>query len=138
MMLVNREKKIAAVVLCNSATLEVDQLAQQLMQMMAGTPVKPRVFKQDVKVSNEVMQRYVGDYELMPNFIFSVSVKDEKLMVGVTGQPTFRVYAQSETEWFYKVVKASITFKVNKKGECTALVLDQNGARQTAKRKKKE
>ncbi len=135
MMLINRKLKIAAVVLCNSASPEVDQLAEQLFQAIAGQPVKPRKFEQEVKVSDDVMQRYVGEYELAPNFAFTVSVKDEKLMVGITGQPTQRVYARSETEWYYKVVDASITFKVNKAGKCDALVLHQNGANQTAKRK---
>ena len=135
MLLVNRDQNTAVVVLSNSATREVDQLAKQLKQMMAGQAVKARTFEKQVEVAKEVMQRYVGDYELNPNFIFSVSIKDEKLMVGVTGQATQRVYARSETDWFYKGVKASITFKVNKEGECTALVLNQNGIQQTAKRK---
>jgi hypothetical protein len=56
-------------------------------------------------------------------------------MVGLTGQPTHRVYAKSETQWYYKVVDASITFQVNKKGKCTALVLHQNGMDQRARKK---
>lgn len=135
MMLVNRKLGIAAVVLSNSASLDVDQLATQLIQMLAGQPVKPRTFEKAVSVSDEVMQRYVGKYQLAPNFVFTVSVKDKKLMVGITGQPTNQVYARSETEWYYKVVDASITFVVNKAGKCEALVLHQNGANQTAKRK---
>ena len=135
MMLINRKLKIAAVVLSNSASLEVDQLAEQLIQMMAGQSVKPREFGREVKVSDEVMQRYVGKYQLAPNFVFTVSVKNEKLMVGITGQPTNRVYARSDTEWHYKVVDASITFVVDEAGKCESLVLHQNGANQTAKRK---
>lgn len=135
MMLINRKLGIAAVVLSNSASTEVDQLATQLIQMLAGQPVKPRTFEPEVKVSDDVMQRYVGKYQLAPNFVFTISVKDKKLMVGITGQPTHQVYARSDTEWYYKVVDASITFVVNKAGECEALVLHQNGANQTAKRK---
>ena len=135
MMMVDREKNTAIVVLCNSAAMEVDQLAQQIAQTLAGQSVKPRKFEKEFVVSDEIMQRYVGEYQLAPTFVFTVSVKNKKLMVGVTGQSTQRVYARSETEWYYKVVDASITFKVNEAGECTALVLHQNGLNQTAARK---
>jgi hypothetical protein len=46
-----------------------------------------------------------------------------------------RIY-RSETEWFYKVVEATLTFKVGDDGQCRELELFQNGVRQTAKRVK--
>ena len=76
----------------------------------------------------------LGRYELAPSFVFTVSVQGGKLMVGVTNQPTVQVYARSETEWFYKIVDATLTFKLDDNGKCQALELFQNGARQTAKR----
>ncbi len=45
-----------------------------------------------------------------------------------------RIYPRSETEWFYRVVEATLTFKVNKNGQCSELELFQNGARRAAKR----
>ena len=57
-------------------------------------------------------------------------------MVSLTGQPTYEVFARSETVWFYKVVDATITFKVDKNGKCNSLELFQDGKKQTAKRMK--
>lgn len=131
---VNRPLKIAAVVLTNTATMEVDALAQDLVVACAGQNVKPREFEKAPEVSAEVLKRYVGKYRLAPGAEFTVSTKGGKLMVGLTGQPTFQVYPSSETEWFYKVVEATLTFQVNGEGECTAVELFQNGVRQTAKR----
>lgn len=136
---VNRPLKAAVVVLANTATGEVDTLAQQLIQMLAGAPVEPRVFEpkeEGVEVSAEAMRRLVGRYELTPDFVFDVSLKGGRLMVGVTNQPTFEVYPRSETEWFYKVVDATLRFDVNRRGVCRAVELDQNGVRQRAKRVK--
>ena len=135
-MMVNRNLKLALVVLTNTASMETDTLASDLIRMLAGEEeeVKPRQFEAKVKVPPEVRERYVGRYQLAPNFIFTVAVKDEKLMVGVTNQPTFQVFPRSETEWFYKVVDATLTFKVDDQGKCNELELFQNGIRQKAKR----
>ena len=134
MIMINRDARIGLVLLTNTGTSEVDRLANDLMLMLAGVDINPREFPKAIEVDEVIMKRYVGRYELAPNFIFTVTVKDKRLMVGVTGQPTHRVYPKNETTWFYKVVPAEITFKVNQKGECSALELFQNGARQVAKR----
>ncbi|MCM2372258.1 serine hydrolase [Aporhodopirellula aestuarii] len=136
MLMINRPLQIAVVVLCNTACGEVDALAEQMVQMLAGAEVRPVTFadQTEVDVPVEKMKRLEGRYQLVPTFIFDVNVRDGKLMVGVTNQPTFQVFAKSETEWFYKVVPASLTFRLTESGECTALELFQNGIRQTAKR----
>ena len=125
---------LAVVLLSNTALMDLDALANDVIRMLAGADVKPRTFEQTVNVAPEVMQRYAGRYELAPTFIFTVSVQDKKLMVGVTNQPTFQVFPRSETEWFYKVVDATLTFKMDGDGNCKELELFQNGVRQTAKR----
>ena len=58
----------------------------------------------------------------------------DKLMVGLTGQSTYRVFPKSETEWFYKVVKATLVFDVDDQGRCQSVTLLQNGRKQVAKR----
>ena len=49
-------------------------------------------------------------------------------------ESTFEVYPRSETQWYYKVVKATLTFEVDDKGKCNTVELFQNGVRQKAKR----
>ena len=132
---VSRELDAAVVLLTNTATMEVDQLAQDIFKSLVGMKVEPRKFEKTLDVPAEVMQRYVGKYQLIPGVEFTVSVNDGKLMVGLTGQPTFQVFARSETEWFYKVVPATITFEKSEGDEkCPSLELFQNGVRQKATR----
>ncbi len=134
MILVNRSLETGVVLLTNTATMEVDRLAEDIIRMCAGAPVEPRIFEKPVPVAKEIMQRYVGKYELVPGFVLTVSVEDEKLMVGATGQPTVQVFARSDSEWFYKVVQATLTFEVDEEGNCQSVELFQNGVRQKAKR----
>ncbi|QDU86860.1 D-alanyl-D-alanine-carboxypeptidase/endopeptidase AmpH precursor [Pirellulimonas nuda] len=131
---VSRKHDAAAVVLTNTATGEVDQLAEQLVRMLAGASEKPRKFDKRVVVAPETMERYVGKYQIQPGAVFTVAVEGDQLMVGLTGQQMLPVYPRSDTKWFYKVVDAELTFKVDRAGRCNTLELFQNGVRQTAKR----
>ena len=132
MMLINRDAELAVVLLSNTAFMELDKLAEDVIHMLSGEKVKSRSFETSVPVSREVMERYVGQYKLAPGFVFSVSVKDGKLMVGLSGQPTVQVLARSDTEWFYAVVDATLKFQVDADGKCISLQLLQNGLTQTA------
>jgi CubicO group peptidase (beta-lactamase class C family) len=130
---VSRKLDLAVVALCNTATMELDRLTGDIFKVAAGAEISPRQFEQSVEVPLEVMQRYEGKYQMLPGQDFTVTVVDGKLMVGLTGQPTLQVYARSQTQWYYRVVQASITFKVDDSGRCDELELFQNGGRVAAK-----
>ena len=136
MILINRKTRTSVVVLTNSSTGEVDRLAKDIMKMMAGAKVAPRKLERTIKVPAKDLQKFVGRYELVPGIEFAVMAKGGKLMVSLTGQPAYEIFARSESVWFYKVVDATITFKIDKNGRCNSLELFQLGKKQTAKRVK--
>ncbi len=136
MILINRKTKSSVILMTNTSTSEVDQLASDILRMISGAKVAPRNFAKAVNVPAEALRKFVGNFELAPGVVFTVKATDGKLMIGLTGQPSYQVFARSETVWFYKVVDATITFNVDKNGKCGSLVLFQNGIKQTAKRKK--
>lgn len=115
----------AVVILADTATGEVDELGGNLLRMLAGEKVEtPR----EVAVKPEILAEYAGTYALFGDFKLTVTVERGRLMVQATGQEKFPVYAKSETEFFYKVVDAQLTFERDKDGKVTRLVLHQNGA----------
>ncbi len=137
MMFVNRKDRRAVVVLCNTATPEVDTLASEIMALVSGRDVKPRKFKKTIEATPALCKRYVGKYKLNDTFMFDIAfANDEKteLTVKLTGQSAIRIYPESETTWFLKVVDAKIKFTLDEDGKCTALTLHQNGIQQTAKK----
>ncbi|MDB5391610.1 MAG: serine hydrolase [Planctomycetaceae bacterium] len=135
MILINRATKTGVILITNTATEEVDELATDILRMISGAKVVPRKIEKPVNVPAEALQKLVGRYELAPGAVFTVEVVDGKLMIGLTGQPALQVFARSETIWFSKLVDATITFNLDKNGKCESLVLFQNGIKQTAKRK---
>ncbi len=107
----------------------VDQTARKVGADYQAPP--PRV---EVPVDPQVLESYVGQYELAPGVVLDVTTEDSKLMVQLTGQPRVQVFAESDTEFFYKVVDAQLTFVRDESGQVTAVVLHQGGADNTAKR----
>jgi len=102
----------------------VDELGGNLLRMLGGEKVEtPR----DARVKPEILAAYAGAYALFAGFKLTVTVERGRLMVQATGQQKLPVYAKSETEFFYKVVDAQITFERDKDGKVTGLVLHQNG-----------
>lgn len=81
----------------------------------------------EIELPLDVLQEYVGTYQLTPQHIFTVTLDDEQLLVGLTGQPAFPVFPNAKDHFFYKVVDAKIVFERDEEDRVTALILHQNG-----------
>lgn len=132
MLCISRKHDLAVIALCNTASHEVDRLAWNVFKLLAGEKVQPRKFEPNLRVANEIMQRYVGVYQLEPHIDFIVAVEAGSLMVGLTGQRPLRVYPKSETEWTYRSGKTTFIFRQDKNGNWNQLVRIQNGIRHKA------
>lgn len=104
----------------------IDQRAPRI----EGEPVAPK----EIPVAPEILERYVGEYQLAPGLVMTVRRDGARLFVQLTGQPSLEVYASGEREFFYKVVNAQLTFEAGADGPATAVVLHQNGQNPRASR----
>lgn len=86
---------------------------------------------EEVIVSDEVLQTYVGKYQLTPNFNITVTKKDLRLFIQATGQSQFEVFASAQNKFYLKVVTASITFNSDDGGKVISLTLHQGGQNPT-------
>lgn len=90
--------------------------------------------KKEIFVPTDILKQYVGKYQLAPNFIITVEVKDGKLFAQATGQPQFQIFAEDEDTFFFKVVEASMDFNKSDSGTVSSLTLHQSGQHIEAKR----
>jgi D-alanyl-D-alanine carboxypeptidase len=88
------------------------------------------------RVDPAVYDAYVGEYELAPGFVLTVTREGDRLMTQATGQEKVEVFPSSETEFFLKVVDAQITFVRGAGGTVDQLVLHQGGRDMPAKKRK--
>jgi hypothetical protein len=131
-------KKIGVVVLTNSGGEGADDIGMHLLDPTRPLAPKPAPMKQRtaIDLAPTVLARYVGIYELTPAFQLTVALNDGALTVQATGQPAFRMWPETETDFFLKEVDAQLTFVRGAGGAATAVVLHQGGQDQTAKKVK--
>ncbi len=82
----------------------------------------------EVAVNPAILDAYVGVYELAPNFQITVTKEGNSLFAQATAQPKFQVYPESDIEFFFKVVDASIIFVKGPTGKVDQIILHQGGA----------
>ena len=82
-----------------------------------------------VELTPEVLERYVGTYQLQPGFNIVITREGNRLFGQGTGQPQFELFAQSEARFFLKAVNAQIEFHDYEDGEADTFTLFQNGER---------
>jgi len=129
-----RKTGMGVVVLSNAETSAgVDDIGQHLLNNNAPLWQPPKEHTQTA-VDPKLFDAYVGQYQLAPNFILTITREGAQLFVQATGQPKFEIFPESVRDYFLKVVDAQITFETDSQGRATGLVLHQNGKNQPAKR----
>jgi hypothetical protein len=132
------EANFAAVVCTNSGEPQAfpacDEMISHLIGKYAAAKTTKPADAAAADLSKIAPERLVGRYQLAPNFIFDVNLKNGHLMVGITNQPTQEVFADTPTKWSYRGVDAKLEFHLRAEGPAYALTLHQNGAAQKANR----
>lgn len=85
-----------------------------------------------IMVDEAKLARLIGDYELMPGFIISVTHQEQQLFIQATGQPQLPVTAISDLVFVQSSAGAKITFELNDEGKANLLTLDQGGRKTKA------
>jgi len=88
----------------------------------------------EVKVSNAVLETYIGKYELAPGFILEVTREGNQLKTQATGQSIVDIFPKSENEFYLKVVNAQLVFNKNNAGDIDSVTLFQGGSEMKGKR----
>ncbi|XAM00261.1 serine hydrolase [Phycisphaeraceae bacterium D3-23] len=128
----DRANNFAVVVLTNTSNEYNGQFSHDLRNLLRGEEVEPADLParpDPIDVPEETLARYIGQYQLAPEMVFTITTDGGKLYAHLTGQPTLRVYPTSPTEFEYRVVEARIVFELpDDDGPATKLTLYQNGA----------
>jgi CubicO group peptidase (beta-lactamase class C family) len=128
------EEKLCIVVLSNVVPSPPGRMATDLAAIVLGEPYTAPQVRQVARVDPKLYDAYVGRYQLLPEFVFTISRDGDKLMVQATDQGKIEFLPESETKFFSKQIGAQITFVKGDDGEVTHLVLHQGARDQQAKR----
>ena len=130
------DRQIGVVVLANMGQAAVGDIGLHLLNpevplAPAPVPIGERIA---VEVAEDILETYVGEYELLATISIFVTLESGALFSRVTGQGAAPIFPESETEFFYRAVDAQISFTKNDSGVVTGMIFHQNGANQPARK----
>ncbi len=138
------EENFSVIVFSNSAEFNPGGMAYKIVDIYLKDKIKtdpkeetPKAEIESVTVDQNTLKTYVGDFELQPGFIISITESGGKLTGKATGQPSLPLTPQSATEFKVGGVEAMIEFVPNDGKEVKAIKLHQGGAIMEAKRVEK-
>lgn len=127
-----KQKRFGVVVLSNSEN-DVNDIGLHLLEprypLAKHHPLRQR---QAIPINPNLFDRYVGRYEIAPDFILTITEEHDRLYAQATGQSQIELFAETETQFFITEVDAQITFIRDLQGYVKHLILHQAGQDITA------
>jgi CubicO group peptidase (beta-lactamase class C family) len=123
------DDKLTVVVLSNVQNMGSQKIATALSAIAFGAKYDLPRERKAITLPSNVLEQYVGDYDLTPSLRVSVALENGNLMFKVPSQPAFQLYPESETVFFLKVADAQVTFVKDASGKVTQLLFAQGGGR---------
>ncbi|HEX7501804.1 MAG TPA: serine hydrolase [Acidobacteriota bacterium] len=121
------KREMGIVVLSNSAN-DIDNIALHFLdERIPLAKIEFRKERKEISLAPALLDAYVGEYQLAPNFVIAVTKEGDLLFGQATGQPRIRLHAEAETEFFIAEVDAQVSFVKDAAGKVTHLVLHQGG-----------
>ncbi len=118
----NAQRHVGVVVLSN-ATTGIDDIGFHLLDERLPLQVQHMA----IALPAEALEAFVGEYQFAPTFSLVVTREGDQLLAQGTSQPRVPIFPESQTDFFYKVVDAQISFAKDATGRVTGLVMHQNG-----------
>ena len=121
------KKGMGIVVLSNSAN-DIDNIGLHFLDdQIPLAKIEPRKERKAIAVQPALLDTYVGEYQLAPNFVIAITKEGNLLFGQATGQPRFSLHPEAETEFFLNEVDAQVSFVKDATGKVTHLILHQGG-----------
>jgi CubicO group peptidase (beta-lactamase class C family) len=127
------DSNVTSIVLSNNESAPAAPVARDLLAIYFGQPYTAPAPQTVAKVDPAVFDRYVGKYQLTPALVLTITREGDSLMAQAPGQSRLELYPQSETSFFAKATRLSVTF-VEEGGKVSHVILNQGGPNRQAKK----
>ena len=123
------EDDICIVLLSNASNTTVGEISKSIFAILYGKEYELPKERTEIKLPEEKLKEYVGEYELNKDLHVVISLKEGALVAIPTGQKTEILYAEKEDLLFVKSQDIQLEFTRNEKKEIDAFILHQGGAK---------
>ncbi len=105
-------------------SLELNPANVNAVEVLARLGVEVEMAQ--IEVDEAILDTYLGTYQLAPGFNIVITREGKQLIGQATGQPSFELFAKTETEFYLKVVVAQAVFGKDEQG-LMMMTFYQNG-----------
>jgi len=120
---------ICIVLLSNIGDPAISEIAKSIFAILYGKEYELPKERVAIKLPEEKLKEYEGEYEINKDLHVVISLKDGELVAAPTGQKTDILYAEKEDFLFVKSQDIQLEFTRNDKKEIDGFILHQNGAK---------
>ena len=127
------DQDVTIILLSNYEDVDGRRLSQDLAAVTFGEAYNLPVEKREVKLSDNVLNRYVGEYTLPNGFSIAVSTENNKLFALAQGdQQKIELTPESETKFYLKGPETAIEF-IEESGTVKYMFVDLQGGQKLTK-----
>jgi CubicO group peptidase (beta-lactamase class C family) len=105
-------------------SLELNPANQHGIEQLKKLGVDYKI--KEIVISNTILSKYVGQYQLFPQFIITIRVDGERIFAQATGQSELELFPQTEKRFYTKEVDAQMEFLTDDNGNVYKMILYQN------------
>ena len=128
------EDDICIVLLSNSSDPALSEIAKSIFAILYGKEYELPKQRIAIKLPEEKLKEYEGEYEIKEGLHLIISLKDGELVAMPTGQKPDILYAEKEDFLFVKSQDIRLEFTRNDKKEINGFILHQNGTKLPCKK----
>ena len=123
------EDDVCIVLLSNASNTTLGEITKSILAILYGKEYKLPKERTAIKLPEEKLKQYEGEYEIKEDLHVIISLKDGELVATPTGQKAEILYAEKEDLLFVKSQDIQLEFTRNEKKEIDGFVLHQGGAK---------
>ena len=128
------EDDVCIVLLSNASDVTLQDITKSIFAILYKKEYELPKERTVIKVPEEILKQYEGEYEINPQLHVVMSVKDGELVAAPTDQPTNILHAEKEDFFFIESPDIQIEFTRNDKKEVDGFILHQGGAKVPCKK----
>jgi CubicO group peptidase (beta-lactamase class C family) len=103
------------------------KIAEEINAIVNNQSYEFPALRKEIELDSSIAKQYVGEYQLSPSFIVTITFEDGQLMAQATGQGKVELFAERPNFFFTKIVKVQLEFFRNADGKVTRMTLYQSG-----------
>ena len=128
------EDDICIVLLSNASDPSLGEITKSIFAILYGKEYELPKERPVIKLSEEKLKQYEGEYEIKEGLHVVISLKDGELVATPTGQNPAILYAEKEDFLFLKSQDIQLEFTRNEKKEIDGFILHQGGVKLPCKK----